>query len=295
MRLGEIAKTLNQHVLSEKEIEELHQVLLIILDDLIEICKCYNLHFILIGGSAIGALRDKGFISWDDDIDIAMPRKDFEKLYDIVTNQYSIKYSILHPQNEENYGRILPKIRLKGTSYKTILEYDLDESGIFIDIYTIENIPDSFLKRVSQGNICLFIGFALSCRRVKKGYKVFEKYQSGIGFRIKAMVGFLLSFASIEQWARWTDYWYSRCEDEKSRYVGIPADDFHYFGEIYERKELCNYKEIEFENRVCWIPSNYDSYLKRRYGNYMEPPASNKHDRNCYLEYDLGEYKKGNN
>lgn len=60
MRLGEIAKTLNQHVLSEKEIEELHQVLLIILDDLIEICKCYNLHFILIGGSAIGALRDKG-------------------------------------------------------------------------------------------------------------------------------------------------------------------------------------------------------------------------------------------
>ena len=79
MRLGEVAKTLNQQVLSEKEIEELHQVLLIILDDLIKICECYDLHFILIGGSAIGALRDKGFIAWDDDIDIAMPRKDFEK------------------------------------------------------------------------------------------------------------------------------------------------------------------------------------------------------------------------
>lgn len=62
MRLGEVAKTLNQQVLSEKEIEELHQVLLIILDDLIKICECYDLHFILIGGSAIGALRDKGFI-----------------------------------------------------------------------------------------------------------------------------------------------------------------------------------------------------------------------------------------
>ena len=96
MRLGEVAKTLNQQVLSEKEIEELHQVLLIILDDLIKICECYDLHFILIGGSAIGALRDKGFIAWDDDIDIAMPRKDFEKLYKIVqTIQLSIQFFIL--------------------------------------------------------------------------------------------------------------------------------------------------------------------------------------------------------
>ena len=85
------------------------------LDDLIEICKRNNLHFILIGGSAIGALRDKGFIPWDDDIDIAMPRRDFEKLYKIIKKQYSFKYSMLHPQDKENYGRILPKIRLKGT------------------------------------------------------------------------------------------------------------------------------------------------------------------------------------
>lgn len=170
MRLGEVAKTLNQQVLSEKEIEELHQVLLIILDDLIKICECYDLHFILIGGSAIGALRDKGFIAWDDDIDIAMPRKDFEKLYKIVQTQYSTKYSILHPQAKENYGRILPKIRLKGTLYKTILEYDLEESGIFIDIYTIENIPDLCWKRLSQGIICMFMGFSLSCRRIAKGY-----------------------------------------------------------------------------------------------------------------------------
>ena len=113
----------------------------------IEICKRNNLHFILIGGSAIGALRDKGFIPWDDDIDIAMPRRDFEKLYKIIKKQYSFKYSMLHPQDKENYGRILPKIRLKGTEYKTILEYDLNESGIFIDIYTIENIPDSKIKK----------------------------------------------------------------------------------------------------------------------------------------------------
>lgn len=74
MRLGDIAKksSLKLKMISEEELVDLHKVLLLMLDDLIEICKRNNLHFILIGGSAIGALRDKGFIPWDDDIDIAL-------------------------------------------------------------------------------------------------------------------------------------------------------------------------------------------------------------------------------
>lgn len=294
MRLGDIAKksSLKLKMISEEELVDLHKVLLLMLDDLIEICKRNNLHFILIGGSAIGALRDKGFIPWDDDIDIAMPRRDFEKLYKIIKKQYSFKYSMLHPQDKENYGRILPKIRLKGTEYKTILEYDLNESGIFIDIYTIENIPDSKIKKWGQGIICMFMGVALSCRRMAKGYKIFKNYQNGISFKVKALIGCILSFGSIEKWAIWTDYWYSWCKDENSKYVGIPADDFHYFGEIYKRSEFCSYKEIKFEGRNCLIPSNYDAYLKRRYGEYMTPPDMDHHDRNCYLVYNLGKYKK---
>lgn len=200
MRLGDIAKksSLKLKMISEEELVDLHKVLLLMLDDLIEICKRNNLHFILIGGSAIGALRDKGFIPWDDDIDIAMPRRDFEKLYKIIKKQYSFKYSMLHPQDKENYGRILPKIRLKGTEYKTILEYDLNESGIFIDIYTIENIPDSKIKKWGQGIICMFMGFALSCRRMAKGYKIFKNYQNGISFKVKALIGCILSFGSIK-------------------------------------------------------------------------------------------------
>ena len=294
MRLGEIAKktSLNLKMISEDELTNLHKVLLIMLDDLLEICRINNLHFILIGGSAIGALRGKGFIAWDDDIDIAMPRKDFEELYQIIMRQYSNKYSVLHPQNRDNYGRILPKIRLKGTEYRTILEYDLDESGIFIDIYMIENIPDNKIARNVQGFICMFMGFALSCRRMFKGYKVFKNYQGGISFKIKAVIGAVLSFASLEQWARWTDYWYSYCKNDQSKMVGVPADDFHYFGEIYRRNEFCQYIDANFEGRICSIPSNYDPYLRRRYGDYMAPPEAEGHDRNWYLAYNLGKYKK---
>lgn len=294
MRLGEIAKdtSLNYKVISEEELENLHKVLLIILDDLINICRENDLHFILIGGSAIGALRNKGFIPWDDDIDIAMPRYDFERLYEIINNEYKQKYSVLHPQSKNNYGRILPKIRLKGTEYRTILESDLDDCGIFIDIYTIENIPDIKITRYSQGFISMFMGLALSCRRMFKGYKAYKTYYDGLSFKIKAAFGAILSFASLEQWARWADYWYSKCKSSITENVGIPTDDFHYFGEIYKRDEFCKYIEVDFEGRTCFIPANYDSYLRRRYGDYMIPPNASDHDRNCYLSYDLGKYKK---
>ena len=271
MALHDLAKNtkLDLNVLSEDELEKLHKVLLIILDDLIHICTENNLHFILIGGSAIGALRSKGFIPWDDDIDIAMPRDDFQKLYEIVRLNYSDKYSIIHPQNPNNFGRILPKIRLKETTYRTILEYDLNECGVFIDIYTIENVSNNQLIRCAHGVICLGMGFFLSC------------------------IGSIISFVSIEKWAQWTDYWYSKCKDKKSTLVCIPTDDYHFFGEIYERTQFCNYTKIIFEGRECYLPQNYDSYLKRRYGEYMTPPDESKHERNVYLSYDLGKYREG--
>ena len=94
MRLQDIAKqgSNGEQVLSEEQLKRLHLVLLEILDDVIQICHEYRLKFILIGGSAIGALRSGGIIPWDDDIDIAMPRKDFETLCSVVREKYSEKY-----------------------------------------------------------------------------------------------------------------------------------------------------------------------------------------------------------
>ena len=80
------------------QLKELHGVLLEILDDVHSICTEHGLRYVLIGGSAIGALRSGGIIPWDDDIDIAMPRGDFEKFTAIVREKWDDKYSMLHPQ-----------------------------------------------------------------------------------------------------------------------------------------------------------------------------------------------------
>lgn len=78
----------------------------------------------------------------------------------------------------------------------------------------------------------------------------------------------------------------------KGMYQDFSAKEITLRGEIYKRSEFCSYKEIKFEGRNCLIPSNYDAYLKRRYGEYMTPPDMDHHDRNCYLVYNLGKYKK---
>lgn len=293
MRLQDIAKhggdeAAGLKVLTEAQMKKLHQVLLEIFDDICAICQENGLHFILIGGSAIGALRSGGIIPWDDDIDIAMPRKDFEAFCTIVREQHGEKYSMLHPQDSENFGRVIPKIRLRGTEYRTILEQDLDDCGVFIDIYTIENVPDNALARTAQGVVAMALAFGLSCRRLWHGRKWYSQITGGASFRLKCAIGACLSFAPYEAWARWTDHWNARCKDENSKYVSIPADCRHYFGEMNLRSVLCQTADVSFEGRVCQVPRQADGYLRAIYGDYMAIPAVEKQERNCYLRYDLG-------
>lgn len=295
MRLQDIAKhggdeAIGLKVLSEEQLQKLHKVLLEILDDVLAVCREHGLRFILIGGSAIGALRGGGIIPWDDDIDIAMPRKDFETFCDIIRKTRGEKYSMLHPQDKDNFGRVIPKIRLRGTEYRTILEQDLTDCGVFIDIYTIENLPDNAIARAFQGVMASGMGFALACRRLWRGRKWYAQLTGGVSFKVKCAIGLCLSFASYERWARWTDYWHSRCKNENSKYVSIPADVRHYFGEMQPRQRLCTLKDVELNGRVCWVPEQVDGYLREIYGDYMQIPPVEKQERNCYLAYDLGKY-----
>lgn len=290
MRLHDISKGSEKDIISDEQLEQLHKVLLMILDDLLMIAEQHGLKIILIGGTAIGALRHKGFIPWDDDIDIAMTRADYEKLAEVIRTEYSDKYSVSDARDEENYGRIIPKIRLKGTAYRTVLERDLEDVGIRVDIFLIENVYNNPVLARLQGTMDMFMGFALSCRRLYKGRRQFRGIAKGASFKAKCALGFLFSGASIEKWARWTDHWYSICRDDHSAFVSVPTDGGHFFKELTERENLCEICEAEFEGRKVFIPSNYDAYLTRIYGDYMKIPPKEKQLRSCVLEYSLGKY-----
>lgn len=196
MNLGKLVQNANSGLkkLTDDELNQLHLVLLDMLDDFKDVCEHYGFHYYFIGGSAIGALRHEGFIPWDNDIDMAMPRKDFESFCNVIDKEYADKYSVLNPASERNSGRVLPKLRKKGTVYQTILETDLKETGVFIDIYIMENTYDCVLLRWMHGTLCMVAGFALACRRAYEKAELYKEMCKGSMkqqaiFKLKKAVG----------------------------------------------------------------------------------------------------------
>lgn len=289
---GSVCDQATSKVLSPVQVKEIQQILLIILKDINDICRCNNLCYVLIGGSAIGSIRHHGFIPWDDDIDIAMPRKDYEKFVKIINNEWRHKYTLTDSIRSNNYGKVIPKLRLNGTVYKTVLDINSEDVQIKSDIFIIENVYDNKLFRWCQGLICTFMGFCLSCRRLAANKKYFANYYKGKDFAIKTFIGTILSFTSLNKWAHWTECCYSMCKNNNSKYVTLPSDGLHFFKGIIKREVICETIESDFEKERFFLPKQYDYYLRRIYGDYMQIPPEDKRMLSIYSKIDYGKYKK---
>ena len=125
-------------------LKQLQGEILSILDDFIRICEDYHLEYFGIAGTGIGALRHKGFIPWDDDIDIAMPRRDFEHLLRIVEKKMSDRYLVLNAERYPNYPLMTTRLVKKGTVFVEEVMKDVDcPFGIFLDLYVLDNVADN--------------------------------------------------------------------------------------------------------------------------------------------------------
>lgn len=280
--------------LTDNQLNHLHKILLDILVDMNKICVEHGLTFILIGGNAIGAIRHKGFIPWDDDVDVAMTRTDYEKFKRIIRSAWSAKYQLADPKDKINWGRVIPTLRLKHTVYKTIFDYSLEDPGISVDIFIIENTFNNPLLRIIHGVGCYFLGFLYSCRNHYEDRENIRKLSDAIPFKLKLAftntVAFFISFLSVQTVARWTDTWYALCKNDHSKYVSIPSDGPHFFGGLTLRDNLCQTVEFEFEGYMMKLPSDYDAYLRKIYGDYMQIPPEDKRDQHMYIKLDFGQY-----
>ena len=279
------------NVLSMGQLSQIQRVLLMVLDDVDEICRSNQLRYVLIGGTAIGCVRHKGFIPWDDDIDIAMPRADYETFRTIIERDYAEKYSMTDAMRRNNFGKLIPKLRLKNTVYRTALEFDPSDREITCDVFIIENVPNNALLRGFHGVLCMAMGFFVSCRRVAEYRGCLARFGTGAGFQAKVILGTLLRFASLETWANWTERCYALCRDDDSQRITVPTDRRHYFGEIFPREIMCEMTDAAYEDRTFLIPKAYDYYLTERYGAYMEVPPKEKQVLSKYSMLDFGPYR----
>lgn len=267
-------------------------VLFEILTDFADVCEKYGFYYSLCGGSALGAVRHKGFIPWDDDIDVFMVRSEYERFLDIFENELGEKYNLHSLETTPELGMPITQMMKKGTMLRT---YDSpgEENGVNIDIFVLENVPDSALLRFFHGAGSMMLGFCLSCARFRQNEQrlldIFEGAEDTVikAIRKKAFIGKLMSFRKLEVWAASFQKWNSMCKNSQSKYVVCPTGIKHYFNEIFLREEYCSTTRLPFETAELKIISSYDKALTRMYGDYMQEPPPEKRETHFVLEIRL--------
>ncbi|MBR3236700.1 LicD family protein [Candidatus Saccharibacteria bacterium] len=278
--------------LSDSDLKKLQKTLLEMVCDFDKVCTKNQINYHLTGGSCLGAVRHNGFIPWDDDVDIDMPRKDYEKLKKVFKKELGEKYDLQSIDTNPTYDLIVPKMRKKGTIYRTKDDVGNEDAGIAIELCIIENTYNFIIMRWVQGMLSLTFGLINSCRNFYGKRKVFlemagEDKKIRRIFKIKISLGFLFAWRTERSWAKTWDKVNKMCKNEKSKLVVVPVGRKHFFGEMYKREDFCEGVRHEFGGQQFLIPKEYDKYLKQMYGDYRKIPAKNERETHTVFELEF--------
>lgn len=261
-------------------IEEIHQIDLKIFKEFKKICDENNLKYYVIGGTFLGAVRHKGFIPWDDDMDIAMPRNDFEKFKKIYNKYLPKNMSLITFENNEKYRYYLPRIVDLNTEIIEKRYSKLNEkSHLFIDIFPIDGTPNNSIIRKIYYLRILFNRMLVSWYYIdtidpsRKRTK-FEKILIFLGnvLPTKKMINPKRKLKKIDNMMK-------KYEMSKSKYSGTIMGAYR-TKEIVPTEYFGKPTYYDFEDIQVFGPEKYDEYLTHMYGNYMEIPkdvSTNEH------------------
>ncbi len=250
---------------------KLQQVETETLDKVVEICEKNNLRYYLIGGTLLGAVRHKGFIPWDDDVDIVMPRQDYDRFRALVAQQPDDAYYMQTPQNEPRYPEDIIKFRKKETVYESMRarRFKLKCTGIWVDIFPLDNVPK---QRSAAQTVLGFIIQSL-IKPILNMYDADSKDKSAKAF-VLHLFSKLLPF-SFYVWLR---------DRLAKHYNGIECDYYVNYSSQYGYLKQTMPKDayepseyLEFNHRLYRSPGKWDFVLRRIYGDdYMTLPPPEK-------------------
>ena len=287
--------------LSEVESKALKVALLDIFKEVVSICEQYGLTYMMSGGSCLGAIRHKGFSPWDDDLDIMMPRNDYNSLLCLLEKGVlGDKYEFTYPQKGKDANTVFLKVFLKGSIDIELVNKNTPfPKGVFLDVFAIDSVPRSKLGQRIKGflaNLIQFISMSrLQVQYPSNEYKEFVSLDPCLKkrFHLKQVVGKIMAFASHSKWVHWYDLFVS-CSKE-NRPWGIPTGRKYYNGEIFDKDVFLPIRKAYFEGITVNVPNNYHLYLTNLYSNYMVLPPVEKREKHFICEFQLPEeYFKDN-
>lgn len=263
--------------------EGIKQIELRLLIEFDRLCREQGFRYSICGGTLIGAIRHKGFIPWDDDIDVLMPRKDFEAFIKY-SHDNAVPFELLHYTNNPNYFDGIAKIYDKSTiiddGFSNLYELKL---GVYVDVFPIDGAGKDYESALKLYNKTKLQRRMLGAKQWKK-YE-FSKTHSFI-YEPLRMAAFVASRAiKAEHMLEKIDSVYSQIPIEESKYA---VSIYGSYGEkeIIPSYFVESYISLPFEGVEVMAVERYDEFLTKMYGDYMQlPPEEKRVSRHGFKAY----------
>ena len=264
--------------------EKIWQTEISLLVQLDSVCKKYGLRYYVTNGTLLGTVRHKGFIPWDDDLDVMMPRPDYEKLIALAEKEFKEPYYLHISDADGNYYRNYIRLRDENTTAIPVKDfYHNCSKGIFVDIFPIDGCPDSKIKQKIQS-----VKIAVLCEMANsyvylndfKKHKFVRKVLAMMADKVSKKQGYDSFLRKIEDERQIYPY-----GKQKNVQVILHGD----FPNVFPTEFFESTAIGKFENLEVPMPCEFDKILKIIYGDYMQLPPEEKRYNHHSIFFDPDE------